>query len=177
MCWYRKNCKSCHHQVLAHQQDRKEALGLEHAVIIISVLSGISALSLQFESSSKAWLSYKWSKNDSMAQSMGNVWGGGGEGKTKFHNEDSALLSVKSLHLASSFLFSTLKTHASCFICLTWHGLCATGSWTPCSLWQLFSADCKSKAAIFKPIPLMFVKKIKQRQKQTNLLPQGFLPS
>lgn len=37
----------------------------------------------------------------------------------QFHNDDSALVSVQSLHLASSFLFSTLRTCANCFICLT----------------------------------------------------------
>lgn len=70
----------------------------------------------------------------------------------QFHNNDSTLVSGMTLHLASSFLFATQRTHASSVICLMLLSLpsCAKAERAPTTI---YSGDCKNKAVIFKQIP------------------------
>lgn len=90
----------------------------------------------------------------------------------RFHTEDSSLVSVKSLELASSFFFSTLRTHASHLSCLALHSLCVPmcngqpNSLLP--LTSLSSVDCKSKAVTFKQVPRQTIKP------NQNLYPKDF---
>lgn len=130
-----KKSKSCHH-VLAHQQDRKEASGLEHEASISShdlcqmehfyIISTQKNPSRAQHPTNEVMIScskhrkglQKGEKNPKNKQTQTKE-----QPCNQFHNNDSALVSGMTLHLASSFLFSTRRTHASRIICLMLHSL------------------------------------------------------
>lgn len=131
----RKKSKSCHHKVLAYQQDRKEASGLGHEA---RASSHHLCQMGHFYTNSTVKTSSRTQHPSHEVMTPCSTHGKGlqkGRKKTKnkskpknnlinqFHNNDSALVSGMSLHLASSFLFSTLRTHASSVICLMLHSL------------------------------------------------------
>lgn len=103
-------------------------------VLMISVRWSTSTLSLQLKPPAvPSILQMRWWLH---AQSTGKVYKKEGKKTPKkkqtqtkeqpcnhFHNNDSALVSGITLHLASSFLFSTVRTHANRIICLMLHSL------------------------------------------------------